>query len=506
MTAGRRPGATRAPKRPPVTRRLTLRARMALLTAVAVALAVAVCAAAGWYLTRNQLYRELDRRLGAADVGGPPGSEGPGAPGGGPGRGVQRMLGRQIEAALLDCRSSSSTSTSDGRGFGPYEIVQVVNAQGRPCTVPDAGSLKVTAADAAVARGDSDRALHDGTGVSAGGKTVDVRILTFPARAADGTPIALSVALSLDEVEGPLDNLALLLVAVTALGVLVSAGAGLMIARASLRPVDELTGAVEHIARTEDLGTRIPAEGTDEIARLSRSFNAMTGALAASRERQQQLIADAGHELRTPLTSLRTNIDLLLRAEATGRDLPAAARHNLLVSVKAQMQELSSLVGDLLELARPDEAEPVLETVALHDVVDRAVERARLRGPGLTVQADTEPWYVQGDPASLERAVVNLLDNAVKFSPPAGTVTVRLAGGELTVRDHGPGIPAADLPHVFERFWRSPSARSLPGSGLGLSIVARVVAEMGGTVDLGPAEGGGALARLRLPGTGAPRD
>jgi two-component system sensor histidine kinase MprB len=489
-----------------MTRRLTLRARMALLTAVAVALAVAVCAAAGWYLTRNQLYHELDRRLGSFSA--PPGPEAPGAPGGpgGPGRGVQRMLGRQVEAALMDCRADATTGTGDGRVFGPYEIVQVINAQGRPCTIPDAGSLKVTAADAAVARGDGGRALHDGTGVSPSGKTEDVRILTFPTHAADGTPIALSVALSLDEVEGPLDNLALLLVAVTALGVLVSAGAGLMIARASLRPVDELTGAVEHIARTEDLGTRIPAEGTDEIARLSRSFNAMTGALAASRERQQQLIADAGHELRTPLTSLRTNIDLLLRAEATGRDLPAAARHNLLVSVKAQMHELSSLVGDLLELARPDEAEPVQETVALHDVVDRAVERARLRGPGLTVRADTEPWYVQGDPASLERAVVNLLDNAVKFSPPAGTVTVRLAGGELTVRDHGPGIPAADLPHVFERFWRSPSARSLPGSGLGLSIVARVVAETGGSVDLEPAERGGALARVRLPGTGSPRD
>ncbi|GAA2170854.1 HAMP domain-containing sensor histidine kinase [Actinomadura napierensis] len=488
-----------------MTRRLTLRARMALLTAVAVALAVAVCAAAGWYLTRNQLYHELDRRL-AASTGGPPGPEGPGGPGGGPGGRIQRMLGRQITDALAACRPDATSSSSDGRPPGPYEIVQVVNAQGRPCTIPDAGSLKVTADDARVARGGDERVVHDGTGVTTAGRTIDVRVLTFPGQAADGAPFAVSVAISLDEVEGPLDNLALLLVAVTALGVLVSAAAGLMIARASLRPVDELTGVAEHIARTEDLGIRIPAEGTDEIARLGRSFNAMTGALAASRERQQQLIADAGHELRTPLTSLRTNIDLLLRAEATGRDLPAATRHNLLVSVKAQMLELSSLVGDLLELARPDEAEPVRQTVALHEVVDRAVDRARLRGPGLTVQASTEPWYVQGDPASLERAVVNLLDNAVKFSPPAGTVAVRLAGGELTVRDQGPGIPAADLPHVFERFWRSPSARSLPGSGLGLSIVARVVAESGGRVALEAADGGGTLARVRLPGTAQPRD
>ncbi|MFC4053596.1 sensor histidine kinase, partial [Actinomadura syzygii] len=172
----------------------------------------------------------------------------------------------------------------------------------------------------------------------------------------------------------------------------------------------------------------------------------------------------------------------------------------------AQMQELTSLVGDLLELARPDETRTIPETVPLHDVLARAVDRARLRGPDLTINAHTQPWYVHGDPASLERAAVNLLDNAVKFSPPGGTVDVRLTGGELTVRDHGPGIPTEDLPHVFDRFWRSPSARSLPGSGLGLSIVARVVAESGGRVALEPAPGGGTLARVHLPGTPTPGD
>ncbi|WP_218005162.1 sensor histidine kinase [Actinomadura macra] len=471
--------------------RLTLRARLALLTAAAVALAVAACATASWYLTRNQLYHELDRRLGA--VGGPPAPEG-----GMPPR-MQRFE-RDLGAALVSCRSDAQAGTGPSLP-GPAEITQVVDVRGRACTLPGAGTLVVTGADAAVARGARERAVHDGTGVTSAGDQIDVRILTRSFRTPEGVPFAVSFAISLKEVEGPLDNLALLLVAVTALGVLVSAGAGLMIARASLRPVDELTGAVEHIARTEDLGTRIPEEGTDEIARLSRSFNSMTAALAASRERQRQLIADAGHELRTPLTSLRTNIDLLLRAEASGRVLPADTRHRLLVSVKAQMRELSSLVGDLLELARPAEAEPVREPVALHEVVARAVERARLRGPGLAVEAAAQPWYVMGDPASLERAVVNLLDNAVKFSPPGGTVEVGLKAGELTVRDHGPGIPAEDLPHVFERFWRSPSARSLPGSGLGLSIVARVVEECGGRVDLDPATGGGTLARVRLPGT-----
>ncbi|TYC13253.1 sensor histidine kinase [Actinomadura syzygii] len=486
---------TRA-SRPPVTRRLTLRARMALLTAVAVALAVAACATAGWLITRNQLYRELDRRL-TVGSGERPGPEGD--------RPFRPPMSRQLAEALAAC--SATPSPGDGsRPPGPFAIVQLIDARGRICTVPGAGSLDTTAADAAVARGERGPLYRDGTGRTADRTQDDVRVLTRPIRTDTGEQAAVSFALSLDEVQGPLDNLALLLAAVTALGVLASAGAGLMIARASLRPVDELTDAVEHIARTEDLAVRIPAHGTDEIARLGRSFNTMTAALAASREHQSQLIADAGHELRTPLTSLRTNIDLLLRAEATGRDLPAPARHDLLTSVKAQMQELTSLVGDLLELARPDEARPVRETVPLHQAVTRAVDRARLRGPGLTIRAHTEPWYVHGDPASLERAAVNLLDNAVKFSPPGGTVDVRLTGGELTVRDHGPGIPAEDLPHVFDRFWRSPSARSLPGSGLGLSIVARVITETGGTVHLEPADGGGTLARIHLPGTPDPGD
>ncbi|MEW2358919.1 HAMP domain-containing sensor histidine kinase [Spirillospora sp. NPDC029432] len=473
-------------------RRLSLRGRLSLLTAVAVAVAVAACATASWFMVRDQLYKELDRRLAAMasmPEPGPPGGRGP--------RDSRRL--DDLARALARCEAAATTTAGQWPP-GPFEVMQVVNAQGRPCTVPNAGSLTVTAEDARVARGERDFAVHDGTGVTADGERVDVRVRTQAFVTPGGERAAVSVALDLDQVEGPLNDLALALAAFAALGVLAAAGTGLMVARASLRPVDELTAVTEHIARTEDLGIRIPAEGADEIARLSRSFNTMTAALAASRDHQQQLIADAGHELRTPLTSLRTNIDLLLRAEATGRDLPAETRHRLLVSVKAQMRELSSLVGDLLELARPEEAEPARETVALHDVAARAVERARLRGPGLAIEADIEPWYVTGDPASLERAVVNLLDNAVKFSPPGGAVRVRLAGGELTVRDHGPGIPGEDLPHVFERFWRSPSARSLPGSGLGLSIVARVVTEAGGEVRLDPAPGGGTLARVRLPG------
>lgn len=176
-----------------------------------------------------------------------------------------------------------------------------------------------------------------------------------------------------------------------------------------------------------------------------------------------------------------------------------------MTSVKAQMTELASLIGDLQELARPDAADPgPLQVIALHDIVRTALDRARLRGPELTITAELAPWYVRAEPAALERAVVNVLDNAVKFSPHGGTIDVVLHRGELTVRDRGPGIPADELPHVFERFWRSPSARQLPGSGLGLSIVARTVQQAGGGIDLRPAPGGGTEAVIRLPGAPQP--
>jgi two-component system sensor histidine kinase MprB len=459
--------------------RLTLRARLILLTAAAVAVAVAACAAASWYLARDQLYRQLDRSLSA-----PP-------PGGGPVH--PRDQGNPITRALAGCQSEPTTGSDTSLRF----TMQAVTAAGRRCTVPNSAALVLAPSDVEVAKGQREHVFRDG--VTTDG--TPMRILTR--RDPGNADIAISTAAPLAETERTMNNLALLLVIVAAVGVVGAATAGLLIARAALRPVDRLTDVVEHIARTEDLDTEIPERGKDEITRLSRSFNTMTSALSASRDRQGMLIADAGHELRTPLTSLRTNIDLLLRSEVLGRDLPADTRHNVLTSVKAQLRELSSLVDDLLELARHTPAAPSAEIVALHEVVGNAVERARLRGPSLHIEAEREPWYVHGDAGSLERAVMNLLDNAVKFSPAGGRVDVRLRLGELTVRDRGPGIPQDELPYVFERFWRSPSARSLPGSGLGLAIVALVVEESGGDVSLEPAGdgAGGTLARVRLPGS-----
>ncbi|GAA2387213.1 ATP-binding protein [Streptomyces glaucosporus] len=454
---------------------LPLRSRLALLVAAAVAVAVAVCAASAWLLTRAQLVDSLDDALRRVRV---------------------DRLALDFVRAGGQCRAvPEEERRSQPNVFD--STVQLVDGNGTSCMLFGEQPLPVSPSDVAVARGERPEALHT---VTAGG--AEYRVLTTPLA---GTSVAVTVARPLGEVDDSLDTLGLVLGLVAAAGVLGAAGAGVGLARAGLRPVDRLTEAVEHVARTEDLAVRIPVEGDDEIARLSRSFNAMTAALATSRDLQQQLIADAGHELRTPLTSLRTNIDLLVRSERTGRALPPEDRRALLESVRAQIAELAALIGDLQELSRPDAgAGGPVEVVALHDTTERAAERARLRGSGITVTTALAPWYVRAEPAALERAVVNLLDNAVKFSPPGGTVEVALADGVLRVRDHGPGIPEHELPHVFDRFWRSPSARSLPGSGLGLSIVARTVRRCGGEVALRPAEGGGTEAVLRLPGAPTP--
>jgi two-component system, OmpR family, sensor histidine kinase MprB len=274
------------------------------------------------------------------------------------------------------------------------------------------------------------------------------------------------------------------------------------VARNGLRPVRRLTAAVEEIARTEELAP-LPIEGDDEIARLATAFNAMLAALEASRDRQRRLVADAGHELRTPLTSLRTNLDLLTQADETG-GLPPEQKAELLDDVRAQIEELSNLVGDLVELARDEPLTQVVETFDLAEVVDRAVSRVRLRAPRSEFDVATLPWWVEGESGAVERAVTNLLDNAAKWGPADGTITVRMANGTLTVDDQGPGIEPDDLPHVFERFYRSTESRSMPGSGLGLAIVQQVVGRHSGTVTAGAAPGGGARMTMWIPGHASP--
>ncbi|MFF3821191.1 sensor histidine kinase [Streptomyces bluensis] len=475
-------------------RSLPLRARLSLLVAAAVAFAVAAVSMSCWFIVQEKLYDEVDSDLQkSAD---------------------RPQLANEVAGVLDNCVQEPSGTYTGVRGRDTF-YVQLVKADGTACvSVSSEGMVKVTPSDVDVVKN-----AASGKGILRNGTDSDgkaVRVLTVPLRVTEGfggesqlfQGAAFTIAIPLQDTQKTLNDLALLLLVVSGVGVVGAGAMGLFGARAALRPVDKLTDAAEHIARTEDLTIRIPVEdeAEDEIARLSRSFNSMTSALADSHELQQQLIADAGHELRTPLTSLRTNIELLTRSEETGRPIPAADRKALLASVKAQMTELASLIGDLQELSRSDNAHhgDRVQVVDFQETVESALRRARLRGPELTITAALDPWYVRSEPAALERAIVNILDNAVKFSPEGGTIDVTLTAGVLTVRDHGPGIPADELPHVFDRFWRSQSARSLPGSGLGLSIVARTVRQAGGEVTLSRAAGGGTLATVRLPGAPTP--
>jgi two-component system sensor histidine kinase MprB len=241
--------------------------------------------------------------------------------------------------------------------------------------------------------------------------------------------------------------------------------------------------------------------GDDEVGRMAARFNTMLDTLEGSRRAlddsvhaQRQLVADASHELRTPVTALRTNIEVLL----AGGELPEDDRRRLLEDVREETEELSALITDVIELARGDEPLSGVEEVQLDALVAEAVHRASRRRPAATFKAELEPTVVEGLPDRLGRAVDNLLDNAAKYSPDGSPIEVGLRGGALTVRDHGPGIPAADRPHVFDRFYRGSGARGRPGSGLGLAIVRQVAETHGGTITVDAAPGGGSLFTLRL--------
>ncbi|MCW2868172.1 MAG: ATP-binding region, ATPase domain protein [Marmoricola sp.] len=325
-----------------------------------------------------------------------------------------------------------------------------------------------------------------------------VRVVAVPADRRG----ALILAQSLEPTERMLDRLGLVMLLFGVAGMITAGLAGWAVARNGLRPVRRLTDAVEDIARTERLDP-IPIEGRDEVARLAMAFNAMLTALSASQARQRQLVADAGHELRTPLTSLRTNLDLLAQADASTH-LSAESRRELLDDVRGQISEMTTLIGDLVELAREEPATPAVEPVELAAVVSQAVTRVRRRATSVEFEVHSEPWWVTGDPSALERAITNLLDNAAKWSPPGGTVTVELHQGTVRVSDEGPGITEQDLPHVFDRFYRSPESRTMPGSGLGLSIVKAVADRHGGAVQAGHSESGGACFWFHVPGAMAP--
>jgi len=444
--------------------RRSLASRVILMTTMAVCFAVALVSLGAYVTVKMSLESSLDSSL--LDR-------------------AHRAAGSIQLARLTDEQVPSwATGAADVRIF-------VVRADGHAFTTgEDAAAIPVGDHEIAVAKGATSRSVRT-TQVDHS----DFRVVAVPY---GHNGYALVLAQNMAPQERVLNRLGAVMLVFGLAGVIGAAAAGWAVARNGLRPVRRLTRNVERIARTEDLQP-LPVEGDDEVARLATAFNDMLVAVSASRERQRRLVVDAGHELRTPLTSLRTNLDLLLQADASG-GLDAAARAELLDDVRAQIEEMSTLVGDLVELARDEPLPPVVDQVDLSEVVDRAVARARRRGTGLAFDVEAAPWWVTGESPSLERAVTNLLDNAVKWSPPGGTVRIRLNHGTLTVDDEGPGIAPGDREHVFERFYRSQESRSMPGSGLGLSIVNQVIERHSGSVRVDQNDCGGTRMVIQLPG------
>jgi two-component system, OmpR family, sensor histidine kinase MprB len=441
---------------------VTFRARLALVSAAAVALTVIVASVLVFFLIRNQLRGEVDHSLRATA------------------EDIAHQPPDRVGKALFHLRG--------GELGGAVGYPQVVERIGPPVLPPGAAvALPVDRDVRQVAAGSRETFLDDAT--------VDgthVRMITFPY--APG--FAIQVARPLTEVDNTIDRTRTILFLISIGGIAIAAALGLLVSRAALTPIRRLTTATETVTETGDLTERIEVRGRDELSRLASRFNTMLGALEESARAQRQLVADASHELRTPLTSLRTNIEVL----ASERPLPPGERERLLEDVLEQLGEMTTLIAELIELARGEEPTAAAEDVRLDELAAGAVERTRRNRPGIDFELDLDESVVHGVPATLERAVSNLLDNAAKWSPPGGQVEVTVRNGELVVRDHGPGIDEEDLPYVFDRFYRARSARGMSGSGLGLAIVRQVARAHGGDVVAERAADGGTVMRLRLNG------
>ena len=439
---------------------MSFRLRIALLTAAAVAVAAIGASVAMYVVVQEQLLKQVDDTLSKTALVGGPGRGGPFGD-----RGPQLVTGRQdVFGQIVD--ASGNIVQADLGVAVPSLVTQDVK-------------------DVAAGK-------RDGFLATAISQDYRVRVLVRPI--ANGR--ALEVAKSLEDIDGALTQTRVTLAEFALGAILLAAILGLLIARTALAPVKRLTKTVEEVTRTRDLSRRVAASGRDELSRLGTSFDAMLGQLETSLRSQRQLVSDAGHELRTPLTSLRTNLELLER----GQPSDPVERQQLLGDLVRQMERLTALVGDLIEVARDEEAPMPFEELRLDELVHEVVDDVSFRYPKVHFVVTAAPSTVRGVKVRVARAITNLLDNAAKYSPTGALVEIAVANGEVTVRDHGPGVAAEDASRVFDRFWRSNDVRQTPGSGLGLAIVKDVAESHGGSVTLERPSDGGARFRLRLGG------
>jgi two-component system sensor histidine kinase MprB len=429
---------------------VTLRTRLTLVAAGVVAVVVALACATTYFVMRHELYSQVDTQL------------------------------------TKHARNPSATYPN----FSPQatDYVEFVYANGARQGVNIPVDQKINA----VALGKSPGFFRNTSARLRSGPLVVLRERVLP----HGSDGAVVVARNIDYIDHDLDRLRLILILVSLGAIAAAAVASAAVSGATLAPVRRLTAAAERIAETGEPSERVPEGGHDEVAALGASFNTMLAALEESLETQRRFVADASHELRTPLTSLQTNIDVL-RGDL---ELDPEQRRRLLDDLHRESQEMRSLIAGLLELARGG-AQVEKQKFQFDELVEDSLERARAQFPAVEWEADRlEPTVVDGYRDRMERAVWNLLENAGKWSGDGGSVEVSLAGGELRVRDHGPGFADEDRPLVFERFYRSAAARSMPGAGLGLAIVREVAEAHGGTVVAENAQDGGAVVCLSLNG------
>jgi two-component system sensor histidine kinase MprB len=461
---------------------MNFRRRIALMAAAAVAIAVVLASALTYLLVAHQLRGQVDAQLRGRAHGLP-------------------LIASQVAHAPEDLPIFPRAIPRNlflGISPRPNQVrgyQQLVNSKGKILRRSGSAQVTLPVSGATLAL-----AAKHGRPVFSDARVngLHLRILAESVRPG----LAVQFAQPLTEADHLLRQLRLILALIALGGIALAALLGGLVARAVVAPVGRLTRAAEHVARTQDLSGRIEAAGADEIGRLAVSFNAMLdaldrsmSALDASVHAQRQLVADASHELRTPVTSLRMNIEILQAAH----DMHPAEREQMFAEVVMQIEELTLLVNDLIDLARGEEPPADTEDVRLDQIVRESVERAHRHAPETPFDTTLAPTLLTGVPARLGRAVNNLIDNAVKYSPPGQPVEIRLAGEELSVRDHGPGIAESDLPHIFDRFYRGAEARGRPGSGLGLAIVRQVVEQHGGTVSASAARGGGTVMRVHLP-------